>query len=148
MDTLNRIRRANLRRLIQLNYSSNQSLFARSVGRSESYINRLLAEAGSEHGKNLGEKLTRDIEQKLNLPRSWFDDEGATLPDWKATERKHIHLDTVSSDDRTLPETHAQADDHSGNKLESTLNTELLQISAEIAKLALRLQILVSQANS
>lgn len=114
-------RRRNLRRLIQMNFDDNQSLFARTIIRSESYINRLLASSDNDHGKNLGEKLARDIENRLRLEPGWLDQQEAELPEWKASVQKSVHLSAP------------------GEVHDDSVKAELIRISADLAALGARL---------
>lgn len=141
MIDIHTIRRSNLRRLIHLNYSNNQSLFGRSTGRSESYINRLLTDENSKHVKRMGELITRDFELRLGLVRGWFDEENASLPAWRVIKSKEIHKVDSLSRDEFIPE--IKATDY------SVINNadELAQISLELSRLALRLSQLVNEGN-
>lgn len=116
------IRRRNLRRLIQMNFDDNQSLFARTINRSESYVNRLLAQTDNEHGKNLGEKLARDIESRLRIDPGWFDQQEADLPEWKAAVQKTVHLSAPGEADT-----------------DTSVKAELIRISADLANISARL---------
>lgn len=120
-----------------MNYNSNQSLFARSIGRSESYINRLLTDpADADHGKNLGERLARDIETKLRLAEGWFDTRDASLPDWKAVENRSLDLVTAS---QTYELQKTGAPDN------KNLRDEVAQLAAELASLSARMTALVTK---
>lgn len=123
--TIFEIRRKNLRRLIQINYAGNQSLFGRTIGRSESYVNRLLTDA--DYGKNLGELLARHIEGALSLPAGWFDKDDASLPEWRAVKRDTIDLVT-SGEGPVAPQPPVRSE-----------NDSLAQIAADLAQISLRL---------
>ena len=82
-EALYQTRQRQLRRLIQEQFLGKQNRFAQAVHRSETYVNRLLMDRSSEHVKNLGEKLARDFEDTLGLPKGWFDDPDAPSQEWR-----------------------------------------------------------------
>lgn len=102
MDTIYDIRRKRLRQLIQTQFDNNQSEISRHLGRSDSYINRLLADPNkSKHAKNLGEELAREIESLCGLPNGWLDqrnqvatpaDSKAQLPGFTMVPRRLVDL--------------------------------------------------------
>lgn len=72
VDDLSDIRQQRLRQLLdEPRFGGKQSVFAEVIGRSPDYVSRMLS-----HGKNrkrIGEKLAREIEQKVGKPRGWLD---------------------------------------------------------------------------
>lgn len=134
------IRRKKLRQIIQMNFEDNQSLFARAVDRSESYINRLLSDPmESNSSKNLGEQLARQFEERLNLPEHWFDREDSTLPDWNARTEKRVSFISNLEPNMVKPLPPMQS-----TPVNKTLHSELLSISADLAMLSVRLNRLIN----
>lgn len=66
------IRKARLRQLINLKFGGVMARLAEAIGRQSSYVARLLAE-NSDHSRNIGEKLAREIEQACDLPYRYLD---------------------------------------------------------------------------
>lgn len=62
------IRKANILKLYELH--GGPSGLARKVGTSESYLSQITSDKGN---RNIGDKLARNIEMALNLPRGWMD---------------------------------------------------------------------------
>lgn len=65
------LRRIRIRALIATRYNGNQAAFAAAIGRSPSQVNRWFMT--SEHKRDIGEAVARDIEAKLELPRLFLD---------------------------------------------------------------------------
>lgn len=70
MTTKAEIRRARLRTYIADECNGNAADLARKVGKSESQINDMI-----HARKSFGEKVARDIESALSLPKDWLDGE-------------------------------------------------------------------------
>lgn len=66
--TIEEVRRNNLREIA--NQYSSLSEFAKNIGKSLSYVSRLLSPADD---KNIGSNLARELEGLLNKPEGWFD---------------------------------------------------------------------------
>lgn len=66
------IRKARLRQLINLKFGGVMARLAEAIGRQSSYVARLLAE-NSDHSRNIGEKLAREIEEACDLPYRYLD---------------------------------------------------------------------------
>lgn len=76
-------RREVLRKVLRERFGNNQRRMAEAVGKSPTYINFLICDPMLPHHKNLGEKLARDFEKKLNLPDGSLvfpKNDGADLP--------------------------------------------------------------------
>jgi SOS-response transcriptional repressor LexA len=78
------VRTANLRLAIRVRFDGNRARFATVIGRSPTYVHRLLLPPDDKHAKNLGEALARQIESKVGLPARWLDDPHQTLDDISA----------------------------------------------------------------
>lgn len=66
------IRRANLAGLIQDRFQGNRAAFCRATEKNPNLINLILSN-NEDIRRNLGEKLARDIEEKMGLPDGWLD---------------------------------------------------------------------------
>lgn len=66
------IRKARLKQLINLKFGGVMARLAETIGRQSSYVARLLAES-SDHSRNIGEKLAREIEEACDLPYRYLD---------------------------------------------------------------------------
>ena len=76
MDMKNLPTRADaLKTLIREKFNDNQSAFALAVGKSVAQINQYLNGV-----RNIGEKVAREIEVKLDLPIGYLDGKGEPLP--------------------------------------------------------------------
>jgi hypothetical protein len=69
LETLRKTRIRNLRRLRE-QYNHSWAELARALGQSSSF---LIAIAGPNPRRNIGEKLARDLEGKLGLKSGWLD---------------------------------------------------------------------------
>jgi phage repressor protein C with HTH and peptisase S24 domain len=65
------IRLANVRALIDSDFEGNQAAFARTIGREPNYVSRWFTD--TLHRKRIGERLAREIEEKLRLPPGRLD---------------------------------------------------------------------------
>ena len=70
------VRRENVRKLINEKFDGNRSAFSRAAGVHPNQINLVMAE--NEHRRNLGEDLTRRMEESLGIPTGYFDAEHMT----------------------------------------------------------------------
>jgi SOS-response transcriptional repressor LexA len=69
----NETRRANIKRLINERFAGNATAFGVAIKRSQSQVSQWQSDF-----RSIGEKLARDIEQKLGLPPKWLDEEAST----------------------------------------------------------------------
>jgi SOS-response transcriptional repressor LexA len=69
------MRRDKLKDLIQNRFDGKQSAFASAIGKSPSQVNQWLAMR-----RPIGEKVARDIELALSLPRGWLDGDSEAEP--------------------------------------------------------------------
>ncbi|WP_195759015.1 S24 family peptidase [Pseudomonas syringae] len=67
------IRRYNLRQLVKTRYGGVTARLAEKIGRQASYVARVLSD-NSEHARNIGEKLAREIEEACDLPVGFLDE--------------------------------------------------------------------------
>jgi hypothetical protein len=72
------IRRRRLFELISTRFEGRQVDFAHAIGRQPNYISRCLSD-NPAHRKKIGEKLARHIEDILDLPLLWMDNEGPSM---------------------------------------------------------------------
>lgn len=80
------IRLGNLRWLVAREGSA--AALGRKLDRSDSQMSQLLKERPDGSRKGIGDRLARDIERKLSLPRGWMD-----TPQWDIdTERESVHI--------------------------------------------------------
>src|SRR5690606_33075987 len=70
-------RRNNLRLLIDQKAGGNMAEFGRAVGRERAQIKQYLSPDYNE-GRSIGERVARDIEQKIGVPRGALDAEEST----------------------------------------------------------------------
>lgn len=89
-------RRRNLQQLLESRYRGSQAEMARAIGRSPSYVWRLLSPMGSSHAKHLGEDLARQIESAANLLSYWLDQD-------KALARSVLQVPAEVSDVAQVP---------------------------------------------
>lgn len=66
------IRRHRLRKLLVAKYDGKQAAFAALIGRSPSYVARIVS-SNSTHSRNIGEALAREIEQLCDVPSGYLD---------------------------------------------------------------------------
>jgi hypothetical protein len=66
------VRRSNLLAYINEKFDGNRSAFARAADKNVNLINLVLSN-NEEFRRNIGEKLARDLEQRLSLPEGWMD---------------------------------------------------------------------------
>lgn len=79
-DNISDIRRRRVRQLIDQQFSGVLARFANRIGRSANQAARWFMDS-PEHRRNIGERLARDIERQLHLPRLWLDsDDGGLAP--------------------------------------------------------------------
>lgn len=71
MDT-SHIRRANTRLIIEEVYQGKAARFAEAIGRSESYVSRMLTD-NAKSKVNIGPRLARTIEEVAGKPKGWLD---------------------------------------------------------------------------
>lgn len=65
-------RRINLKELIRDRFEGNRAAFSRATGKNPNLINLLLSK-NSDYQRNIGEKLARDIEERMQLDSGWLD---------------------------------------------------------------------------
>lgn len=65
-------RRKRLRALVKDRFEESPTEFGAAIDRPQDYVSRLLS--NGPHRKNLGEKLARHIEARLDLPVGWLDE--------------------------------------------------------------------------
>ncbi|MFA5606770.1 MAG: S24/S26 family peptidase [Leucobacter sp.] len=65
-------RRRNLLELINRKYGGNRAAFARATGKHANLINLVLT-TNEELRRKIGERLARDIEERMQLPTGWLD---------------------------------------------------------------------------
>jgi hypothetical protein len=66
-------RRSRVRQLIQSRFQGVAAQFAAAIGRSPTQVARWFM--AKPHKRDIGEKIARDIEKRLALPRGWLDSE-------------------------------------------------------------------------
>ncbi len=71
-----KLRRRNLRRLIDELADGNQARFAEQIGRTPSYVGQLVRGVGS-----FGERVAREIESRCRKPVGWLDGLEDSVPD-------------------------------------------------------------------
>lgn len=69
---LQQSRRINLVTYIKDHYKGNRAAFCRATGKNPNLINLVLTE-NEDYRRGFGEKLARDIEQRLGISRGWLD---------------------------------------------------------------------------
>lgn len=69
---LAKVRERRVRLLINQRFEGVASRLALAIGRSANQVSRWFSEDPNNH-RNIGERLARDIEQRLGLPASWLD---------------------------------------------------------------------------
>ena len=72
VDEIFRLRKTNLARVLESRYDGSQARLAHAISKSPTTLWRLLT--SGPHEKHMGERLARDIEKALLLPRGWLDD--------------------------------------------------------------------------
>ena len=83
------VRRLNLKKLIDEKFEGNRTAFARATGKNSNLIILCLA-PNEDIRRSIGERLAREIEQKMSLPSGWLDlDSGASF-------EKHVTVPIVS----------------------------------------------------
>lgn len=87
------IRKARLRQIINLKFGGVMARLAEAIGRQSSYVARILAES-SDHSRNIGEKLAREIEEACDLPYRYLDApfDAEFMPDgngWMVADPQH-----------------------------------------------------------
>ncbi|MBD1586720.1 S24 family peptidase [Pseudomonas typographi] len=96
------IRKLRLKQLINLKFGGVMARLAEAIGRQSSYVARILSD-NPDHGRNIGEKLARQIEEACDLPYRYLDApfDAEFFPDgngWSVTgatdQNTHAHLDT------------------------------------------------------
>jgi hypothetical protein len=87
---INEIRRANMRRLAA-NYK-NRAEFARVLGRSEQQLYHLI---GKKNPKNIGNRIARDVEDKLGLKTGSLDILQEPSTSGPATARDGVNLELL-----------------------------------------------------
>jgi hypothetical protein len=89
-------RRQNLRAVIKSRFGGSQTKFGELVDYDSSRVSRLLSENPATQ-KNIGARLARSIEQKLDLPQNWLDapHAGPTLVE---QQRAHYSDSTLNLD--------------------------------------------------
>jgi len=79
------IRRLNLRALIQTHCEGKAAILADKIGRSASYVSRMLYVEGKAGKKGIGEDMRDLIEQSLSLPKGRLDDEAFAVAERDGT---------------------------------------------------------------
>ena len=74
------VRRKNLQALIDERFQGNRAAFCRAAGKNPNLINLILTK-NPDHQRSIGEKLCRDIEEKMSLPSGWMDQKAPTTTD-------------------------------------------------------------------
>lgn len=79
------IRRLNLRALLRTHCDGKAATLADKIGRSPSYVSRMLYVEGKEGKKRIGEDMRDFIESALVLPKGWLDNEETALAEMNGT---------------------------------------------------------------
>ena len=100
------IRKARLQELINLKFGGVTARLAERIGRQASYLARILS-GNPAHGRNIGEKLAREIEEACDLPYRYMDAplDAEFFPGgtgWTWTNK----TGAAEGDDPSRPETH------------------------------------------
>lgn len=66
------IRKARLQQIVNLKFGGVMARLADAIGRQSSYVARILS-TNSDHGRNIGERLAREIEEACDLPYRYLD---------------------------------------------------------------------------
>ncbi len=70
---IHEIRRRNLDRIIEEDFGGNRSELARAMGKHENSLGRFFTE--SDHARNVGGAVAREIEHAAKRPEGWMDTE-------------------------------------------------------------------------
>ena len=102
VDKIFRLRKTNLARVLESRYGGSQARLAHAIGKSPTTLWRLLT--AGPHEKHMGERLARDIEKALLLPRGWLDDVAREMQAGVAgSEVRRSEVDRVSPRDAPIP---------------------------------------------
>ena len=85
-------REQRLAQVLEKQFGGSIARLADRVDREPSYFSRVFSSEGTAGKKRIGERLARDIEAKLGLPRLWLDGsmEDAVAPSNDRSEERRV----------------------------------------------------------